>query len=334
MDLNDQMPTVTLANQQRFSAETGTSILEAARAQGITLEYSCRTGRCGVCRAPVLSGETNVLRHEESLTPADHAAGIILTCCRSATSDLSLDIEDLGRLADVKTKTQPCRIASIVRPASDVIVVKLRLPPNADFAFLPGQFIDIIAKGVRRSYSIANAPQPDGQLELHIKRVKGGVLSEFWFEKAKVGDLLRFEGPLGTFFLRDTNPTNIIFLATGTGIAPIKAIIEELAKNPELVENRTLVVYWGNRHAESFYWKPQFANLPVRMELLLSMPDTSWTGRRGRVQQALIEDGLDLTDAVVYACGSDAMIHDAQVLLTTHGLSRRRFFSDAFVSSN
>jgi CDP-4-dehydro-6-deoxyglucose reductase len=325
---------VTLCNGRSFSADEHVSILEAARGHDIILEYSCRTGRCGVCKAPLLSGNTIVLREEESLSEEERQEGLILTCCRSAASDVDLDVEDLGRLKDMAARTLPCRIASMARPAPDVAVVTLRLPPASPLRFLPGQYVDIIAKGVRRSYSLANAPRADNLLELQIREYPGGVLSAFWFGEAKEGDLLRMEAPLGTFFLREGATGPLIFLATGTGIAPVKSILEELAAEPRLVEGRDVAVYWGNRNVQDFYWTPPLGPINVRFERLLSGSDPSWSGRRGYVQNALLEDIEDLGTAQVYACGSQAMIKSAEALLPSRGLRRKSFYFDAFVSSS
>jgi CDP-4-dehydro-6-deoxyglucose reductase, E3 len=200
--------------------------------------------------------------------------------------------------------------------------------------FLAGQYVDVIAQGVRRSYSLANAPREDALLELIIKRYPGGVLSEYWFERAQPNDLLRIEGPFGTFFLREEGPTNILFLATGTGIAPVKALLEELAADPERNSRHRLSVFWGNREAESFCWDPVALGLDIGFHHLLSGNDDAWNGKRGYVQQAAIHHGVDPEDTVVYACGSNAMIASAREAFLALGLPARRFFSDAFVSSN
>lgn len=328
------MPLTTLTSGRQFEADTATSILTAALGHGVVLEYSCRTGRCGICKAPVLSGSTAILRPEESLTAEEAAEGIILTCCRAATSDVTLDVEALDRLSGIEIKTIPARIVSIDRLADDIVQVVLKTPPASPLRFLPGQYIDVIADGVRRSYSLANAPRGDALLELIIKRYPGGHLSNYWFERAKPNDLVRIEGPFGTFFLRDEGPTNILFLATGTGIAPVKALLEELAADPARAARHRLAVFWGNREAESFCWDPVALGLDVGFHHLLSGKDAAWGGARGYVQNAAIHHGIVADDTVVYACGSSAMIASARTALLALGLPARRFFSDAFVSSN
>lgn len=328
------MPTVLLNTSQSFAADPTVSILDAARGAGVTLEYSCRTGRCGVCKAPVLSGNTAVLRPEESLSPEDAAQGMILTCCRSAVDEVALDIEPLNRLSGLEIRTMPARIVSIEPLAADIVRVLLKTPPTSPLRFLAGQYVDVIADGVRRSYSLANAPRSDNLLELLIKRYPGGHLSRYWFERAKQNDLLRIEGPLGTFFLRDDGPTNIVFLATGTGIAPVKALLEEMATDPARAARHRFRVFWGNRAAESFCWDPVALGLDIGFHHLLSGSDATWPGKRGYVQEAVANDGVDPEDTVIYACGSPAMITSARSMLIGLGLPARRFFSDAFVSSN
>ena len=329
------MPIICLSNGRSFDADATTSILDAARAAGITLEYSCRTGRCGICKSPLLAGETTILRPEdESLTAEEAAQGLILTCCRSATTDVTLDIEPLDRVAGLDIRTMPSRIVSIDRIAPDIVKVVLKTPPASPMRFLPGQYVDVIADGVRRSYSLANAPREDALLELIVKRYPGGRLSEYWFERAKPNDLIRIEGPFGTFFLRDEGPTNILFLATGTGIAPVKALLEELAADPARAARHRISVFWGNRAAESFCWDPVGLGLDIGLHHLLSNQQATWPGTRGYVQDAAIAAGVDVDDTVVYACGSQHMIASAREALLARGLPPRRFFSDAFVSSN
>lgn len=328
------MAIVSLANAKQFPCAREATLLDAARLQGLVLEHSCRTGRCGVCKTKVISGTTQAIKSEESLSADEQAAGYILTCARTALDDVSLAIEDLAKLATIKTQTLPCRIDNLQHLSSDVIKVMLRLPPNNNFAFVSGQYIDVIAKnGIRRSYSIANAQVSSTQIELHIRQVPSGEMSAYWFGEAKLNDLLRFEGPHGTFYLRDKPQKNIIFLATGTGIAPVKSMLEDLQASDVNLQEKSIVIYWGGRIPSDIYWQPEFNNLAVRFVPVLSRANNEWIGRRGHVQDALIADGIDLTDSVVYACGSNDMIHSAQTLLCEIGLSSNNFYSDAFVSS-
>lgn len=328
------MPLVQLSNKTTFAAESEKSLLDSAKAKNIVLEYSCRTGRCGVCKAKVLQGETVLLQEEQSLSLSEVEDGYVLTCCRAAITDVQLDIEDLGEFSQYPAKTLPSRIDSIELLSADVVKVVLRLPPSSPLLYLPGQYIDVITPQARRSYSLANAPRCDGKLELQIRQVEQGIMSRYWFSDAKVNDLVRLEGPLGTFGLRALPVDSLIFIATGTGIAPVKAILEQLANSAELVAGKRIYVYWGGRSVSDIYWCPEFSGLPIKFVPLLSRPQDGWAGRIGYVQQAVLDDELDLKRSAVYACGSDRMIQSAKVSLVEAGLPSKHFYSDAFVSSN
>jgi CDP-4-dehydro-6-deoxyglucose reductase len=275
------------------------------------------------------------IKPDLSLSASERAQGWVLTCASAAASDVLLAIDDLGLPADIIVKTLPCRIASLVRLAPDVMKVELRLPPNTDFRCLPGQYIDVIASGgVRRSYSLANMRGTGSNLELHIRQVPGGALSQYWFEQARPGDLLRFEGPRGTFFLRDMTGLDVIFLATGTGIAPVKAMLAQLAQGTGASRPRSVRLLWGGRREADLYWKPEELSADVHYIPVLSRPGAGWTGARGHVQDVLLQSCPTLDHAMVYACGSSAMIDGARSALTAAGLPARRFLSDAFVSSS
>lgn len=328
------MAIIHLTSGREFAAESGVSLLDAASAAGIALPYSCRTGRCSTCKALVQRGQTCSRTEETGLSPEEIEAGWILTCVRSAETDVELDIEDLGGITLPQPKTLPCRIAELEKLAPDVLQVKLRLPPTLAFSFIPGQYIDVIGlNGTRRSYSLANASFSDKLLELHIRAVDGGAMSDYWFNHAKLNDLLRLTGPLGTFFLRECKNTDIFFLATGTGIAPVKAMLESLMHVPEDLQPQSITVLWGGRKTEDLYI--DIAAIPGKHRYIpvISRPHQGWTGAEGYVQDILLSTAPNLSKAAVYACGSDAMIHAARKLLSNAGLPVARFYSDAFVSS-
>ena len=326
------MPVVKLSNGREFSATAGASLVDAALSEGITLPHSCKTGRCSTCKCKVLQGETAALQTETGLTDAEKAEGWILSCVRSAQTDVTLEVEDLGNVVLPPIKTLPCRISSIDRFATDVVRVMLRLPPTADFRSIPGQYIVVIGPGgVRRSYSLANANTPDKTLELHIRAVDGGVMSDYWFKQARVNDLLRFNGPLGTFFLRGLEQLHLVFLATGTGIAPVKAMLESLSHIAPERAPQSVTAFWGGRTAEDLYFEPQAIAAGHRFVPVLSRAAAGWAGVSGYVQTALLATQPDLTHTAVYACGSDAMIRSAKASLSAAGLPYNRFFADAFV---
>ena len=324
---------IQLLQGKSFEAATERSLLDSALDAGLHLEHSCRTGRCGTCKTRLVTGSVKKIGTDLSLSEQDRADGWILTCTDAATADCELLAEDLPRLAGIRTLTQPSRIDSIERLAPDVVHVVLRLPPTVGLRFLPGQYINVIAAGgLRRAYSLANAPRADHRLELMIRQVPGGAMSHYWFGTAAPKDLLRIEGPRGSFFLRDVAGKDLVFLATGTGIAPIRAFLTELAAMPAGGQPRSTTLLWGGRHPEDLFWQPPelpgLSYIPV-----LSRADASWTGARGHVHKALLERMPDLSQAQVYACGSQQMIVSAGSALCAAGLPLTSFYSDAFVPS-
>jgi CDP-4-dehydro-6-deoxyglucose reductase, E3 len=328
------MLTVTTIEGRTFEQAEGQSILDAALAQGIGLPYSCRTGRCSSCKVRLVSGRTAALTHELGLTAQEKTEGWILSCAQTAQTHLQIDAEDLTGVTLPVVKTLPCRIIDVQLLAADVMQVRLRLPPSSPLNWLAGQYIDIIGHGgLRRSYSVANACKSEQTLELQIRAVENGAMSDYWFTTAKANDLLRLHGPLGTFFLRECDGLDLVFLATGTGIAPVKAILEDLADTLRLSKPRSVTVYWGGRQASDIYLDISEISTHIRFVPVLSRGADDWAGERGYVQDALLRHERDWTQTVVYACGSDAMIQTAKQVLTQAGLADKRFYSDAFVCS-
>lgn len=328
------MPLITTSSGKHFPANDGEVLLDAALRSGVNLEYSCRTGRCSSCKCRVTSGSTIPLSEELGLSQDELDEGWILSCVRAPTSNLSLEVRDLGDVEIFPSKTLPCRIQSLGQLSPDVLKVELRLPPNSEFWYHAGQYIEVIGNGgMRRSYSVANAPRASGPLELHVRQVPGGAMSDYWFTRAKVNDLLRFNGPLGTFFVREITAQDLVFLATGTGIAPIKGMLEALGNLTYEEQPRSVTVYWGGRTPSDIYWDTAVLNIKHRFVPVLSRGGSDWFGVRGYVQQAFLSDRPDLQQTVVYACGSAAMIRSAHQQLRLAGLPDHRFRSDAFVCS-
>lgn len=325
---------ISTNNDQHFFAKENDTILAAGLDAGFSLPYSCKTGRCSSCKSKVIQGDTIALAVEEGLTEEERKEGWVLGCVRSPLSDIEIQVEDLNGIVLPTQKILPCRIQSLEKISKDVMHVNLRVPPNSKFDFYAGQYINIIGpNNIRRSYSIASAPKQTKTIELHIKKVTGGLLSEYWFEKAKENDLLRLAGPSGTFFMRETKGLDIVFLATGTGIAPIKSILEDLSSIPADEKPRSISLFWGGRYQQDLYFSPSFKNIGLKYFPVLSRECSGWTGGVGYVQNVFQKIVTDLTNTVVYACGSDAMIKAARVELIQQGLDSNKFYSDAFVCS-
>jgi len=327
------MPIVT-TQIASFEANAGSSLLDAAGAASVQFPYSCKTGRCGSCRCKVVAGHTHALLPELGLTEQEKADGWILSCARAADTDLHIEVLDLGELALPPPRTLPCKINTLQRLAPDVVGIQLRLPPSSVFEFLPGQYIDIIGKnGLRRSYSIANPSLPNNTLELHVRAMQDGEMTRYWFEDAKPEDVLRLHGPLGTFILRACSGMQLFFLATGTGIAPVKAMLEALSNLPSEQQPESVTVLWGGRRQGDLYFDIKTLAPAAQFIPVLSRPDDAWRGARGHVQDVLLAMQPDFSNAAVYACGSDTMIHAAKAALLHAGLPARQFYSDAFVCS-
>jgi CDP-4-dehydro-6-deoxyglucose reductase len=290
---------------------------------------------CGACKGKVTQGEVDHGKYQSgALTDADKAAGMALFCCAKPLSDLTLECREVNAVKDIPVKTLPCRVQKMTKLAEDVMVLELKLPTNERLQFLAGQYIDILLKEHKpRSFSLANAPHNDDFLELHIRNIVGGEFTKHVFEEMKERDILRFKGPLGTFFLREDSEKPIIFVASGTGFAPIKAIIEHALF---IGVTRPMHFYWGARKLADLYmlekaheWESQ----GIRFTPVLSdaIPEDAWQGRTGFVHQAVMEDYNDLSAHEVYVCGAPVVVAAAHTDFTNQrGLPNEAFFSDAF----
>ncbi len=319
-----------------YRAEPGETVLESALREGFTLPYGCRNGACGSCKGKIVSGMVDYGDYQETaLSDAEKQAGFALFCCARPLSDLVIECREVGAAKDIQVKTMPCRVQKLEKVTEDVAVLSLKLPASERLMFLAGQYIDIILKdGRRRSFSLANAPHDDAELQLHIRHVAGGEFTDYVFNQMQPKAILRFEGPLGTFFLREDSERPIVLLATGTGFAPIKSMLEHAFY---IGLQRPLTLYWGARHRRDLYmfdlpvqWAaahPNFKFVPV-----LSQPsaEDAWQGRTGHVQDCVLADFPDVSGLQVYACGSPAMVAEAHQKLVAAGLPEEAFFSDAF----
>jgi CDP-4-dehydro-6-deoxyglucose reductase len=320
-----------------FAVAEGASVLTAAYEAGIKLPNGCRMGTCRTCRGHILEGAVDHGHsHTTYLSYSERDEGYALLCQARPCSDLVIEAEELPLLAD--PLVLPAYIKSINRVRADVAIVRLRLPLHSYTQFAAGQYIDLILPdGKRRAYSIANPPEPQGviDLDLHIRHLAGGLFTDQLFATAKERDRVEIEVPLGTFFLRDSDKP-VIFLATGTGYAPIRSIIlDALAWG----RGRPMTLYWGARCKADLYLLEEAEKMAEQHDLLTFVPVLSrptpvdeWTGRVGHVQDAALADIADPWQYQVYACGSPAMTRSAKQHFCERGLSENDFFADAFVT--
>ena len=328
-----------LPSRHRFSCEADETILDAALRQGVNLPYGCRDGGCGACRAKVASGQVDHgAARAGVLSAAERDEGMALLCCASARSDLLIAGRELSAAQRLPAKTLPARIERLERMAPDVMLMELKLPASERLQFLAGQYIEILLKdGRRRAFSLANAPHDDARLQLHIRHLPGGVFTEQVFGAMKVRDMLRFNGPHGSFFVRDESPKPIVLVAGGTGFAPIKSIVEHLVAEGSA---RPMTVYWGGRTRADLYLLAlgeRWAAAGIRFVPVLSdaLAGDDWQGRGGLVHRAVMDDYPDLSGHQVYACGSPAMIAAARRdFVGQCHLPDDEFFADSFAVAN
>jgi CDP-4-dehydro-6-deoxyglucose reductase len=320
-----------------FHVQSDETILEAALREGFALAYGCRNGACGTCKGKVMEGRVDYGSHQDStLTEADKARGMALFCVARPLTNLVIEAREIGAAKDIPIKVLPCRVQQMERRAPDVMVLRLKLPASERLQFLAGQYIDLLLKdGRRRSYSLANPPHDDALLELHIRKVERGDFSSHVFGGMKEKDILRLEGPLGSFFLREDSDKPCIFVAGGTGFAPIKGILEHAFRSEA---RRQMVLYWGVRSLSDLYmpelpsrWQQEHDNFTFIPVLSEPKPEDNWQARTGRVHEAVLTDFDDFSGYQVYASGAPAMVDAAHKAFTARGLPEDEFYSDAFV---
>ncbi len=331
-----------LPSGRLFSALPGEAILAAAIRAGVGLPYGCKDGACGSCKCKKISGIVEHGEHQaKALSTEEEAAGFVLTCCGVARSDVVLESRQVTDEGAIPIRKMPVRIAALARLSHDVMGLRLQLPATEAFKYHAGQYVEFLLQGnVRRAYSMANAPHTVadvGGLELHLRHMAGGRFTDQVFTTMKERDILRIEGPYGSFFLREDSDKPMVLLASGTGFAPIKALIEQLKKSGS---QRPATLYWGGRRPLDLYmdaWvrerlreMPQLRYVPV---ISNALPEDGWVGRTGFVHQAVLDDFADLSAYQVYACGAPIVVESARDACSdTRGLPPEEFFADAFTS--
>lgn len=317
-----------------FTVADDETVLAAAIRQDIALPYGCQSGGCGACRARVVSGQIAYERAPHALSKHETAAGFALLCQARPSCDLVLAMEELPAGGPRVIRNLAVRLESVKRLGHDVMALHLRLPRGRGFAFRAGQYVDILFKdGRRRSFSIASPPSTEGTIELHVRRVAGGLFTDRVFAGLPDRTILRIEGPLGAFHLRESGRP-VVMVAGGTGFAPIKSMLEDAF---ERGQQRPMHLYWGARALRDLY----LANLPqawaaahvdFRYTPVLSEPaeEDRWEGRRGWVHTAVATDYPDMRGLDVYMSGPPAMVDTARDRFAELGLPADRLFYDSF----
>ncbi len=322
----------------QFQVEDGEAVLAAALRQGFILPYGCKNGACGSCKGKIVSGAVDYgVYQKKALPDEEKAQGKALFCQAKPLGDLVIEARTISATKGIQVKTLPCRMQKMERLADDVMLLHLKLPASERMVFLAGQFVEFLLKdGSRRSFSMANPPHDAELIQLHVRHVAGGQFTDHVFAKMKERDILRFEGPLGTFFLREESDKPIVFVASGTGFAPIKAIIEHVL---QVRIARPMTLYWGGRRPKDLYmhalaedWAAQgkLKYVPVISD---GLPEDAWTGRTGFVHRAVMEDFPDLSMHQVYACGVPIMVDSARRdFIAQCRLPEDEFYADSFTT--
>ncbi|MEW6703851.1 MAG: 2Fe-2S iron-sulfur cluster-binding protein [Pseudomonadota bacterium] len=317
-----------------FEARPGETLLEAGLRQGLALPYECRSGGCGVCRCTVLHGEVDPGVYQPAALPErDRAQGQVLMCCATPLSDLEIEVALTTGPREVPVFQG--RVQSLQRLAPSVMRIIVALPPGQPLQHGPGQYINILLDdGQRRAFSVANRPEERDRVELHVRLVPGGRFTTHVFERMKVGDALRFEGPLGGYRMQESEHP-MLLVAGATGFAPVKSIVEDAFQRGL---QRPIRLYWGVRRCEDIYlpelpatWQrehPNFEWVPVISD---EEPPPGW--RRGLVHHAMLGDYPDLREHEVYVCGSARMVEAAVPAFMAQGLREGACASDAFLGA-
>ncbi|MCZ6536897.1 MAG: CDP-6-deoxy-delta-3,4-glucoseen reductase [Gammaproteobacteria bacterium] len=321
---------------RKFTVEQDESILIAALRQGVQLPHSCRGGSCRSCLARIINGEFSYLHGPPiGLLPADGPAGRVLLCQAKTSVDLEIEVRELDPGPGISTHRLPCRVQRMKQLAPDVMALFLKLPSVEPFLFRAGQYVDFLLRdGKRRSFSIASPPHDADPLEIHVRQVPDGRFSGWVFGECQEKALLRLEGPLGGFFLDEKVAHPIIFVAGGTGFAPIKGMLRHVF---QAGLKRPMHLFWGARQEIDLYedglireWvrvRPTLRYTPVLSE---AAGQDNWAGAKGWVHQAVLETYPDLSGHQVYLSGPPQMIDAARADFAAHGLPEDQLHFDSF----
>lgn len=323
-----------------FEIEEGENILEASLRQGLVLPYGCRDGNCGNCAGDILKGTAQCHESELSGVALDlYKNGKTLFCKSVALSDLEIQVRELMVADEIEVKTLPCRVVSLELLTHDIMKMCIKLPENERLQFLAGQYIEFILKdGKRRAFSIANAPHDDNQIELHIRHVPDGHFGDYVFDGMKAKEILKMQGPLGSYYLREDSTRPIILMGGGTGFAPLKGMLEHAFY---IGINRPVHLFCGARARRDLYmhelvsdWQTIHQNLQYTPVLSAALADDNWSGKTGLVHEAVVNEYENLADYDVYMSGPPPMIKAGMDLFYKHGLPEDRIFSDSFEYSD
>jgi CDP-4-dehydro-6-deoxyglucose reductase len=318
-----------LDTQEAFAVLPGETLLAAATRSGVKLPHACTLGGCGTSRVKLAEGRVSYDGLPLALSREEAQQGYALACQAHAESDVLIDVP---RVDFAEPMRQVALVTDITPLCDDVTHLRLVLPDLAALSFRPGQHMNItLPDGSHRSFSMASAPNGN-EVDFHIRRIRGGRFTGTLLDEMQPGDTVDVEIPLGTFRYHEEDYREILMVATGTGISPLKCILESLMDYPDCPP---VSLYWGGRRAENLYLDAQIRSWTGRLyefryQPVLSCADAAWPGHRGHVQEAVRRDIPDLSQHSVYLCGSPAMIHDAKEVFLGMGASVDHIYADGF----
>ncbi len=322
---------ISLNKKIRFKSSRDSTILESARNESIIINHSCLNGRCSECKVKVVAGEFEMPSAQEGLSDSEIQEGYCLSCITKPLSDMELEEVSFFEGVLPEVRTIPAKISLLEFLSEDVVKVTLRTPPNKSLEFLAGQYVDLSVGGVKRSYSVSSTPS-DSFIELFIKKYSGGQFSNYLFNDAKINDLLRVEGPKGIYVFPKDLPQNLIFISTGTGIAPNLSLIKSALKEGRVQSSQITLIHGQRTAKEHVYSLEETLN---EIEIIKCTSRESVEGYvQGYVQDALKGLDVNIKKSLVFACGNPQMIKELKAQMITMGLDERNFKSDVFVPSN
>ena len=319
---------------KQYEAGSDESLLEAALLNDLALPYGCQSGGCGACRARLLSGEIEYQYEPPALTPEEKAAGYVLLCQAQPRSDITLAVQELPEDHAIPVRNLPVRVEKREPLCHDVMGLWLKLPKGEAFEFLAGQYVDILLRdGRRRSFSMASPPEQKGSIELHLRHVPGGDFTHYVFNDMPERAILRIEGPLGGFYLREDNARPLLMLAGGTGIAPLWSMLRHMqARGIE----RPCQLFWGVRAQRDLYLHDAIQKMADELDWLSYLPVLSeagnqdWAGASGFVHEEALAQIQTLPKYEVYMSGPPVMIQAASSDFIARGLPAEQLHYDSF----
>ncbi|HYM32486.1 MAG TPA: 2Fe-2S iron-sulfur cluster-binding protein [Candidatus Cybelea sp.] len=311
----------------------GQTILDAALSAGHDYPCGCQSGNCGACKSVLISGDVEMAPYSDyALTAEEKASGLVLACRSMPWSDVEIAWLEPDEVAAHPLRKLVCRVASIDAVTHDIRRVRLAIESGGPFSFSAGQYAEVTFDGLpARDFSMANRPD-DAMLEFHIRAVSGGAVSHFVQSGVKVGDKVRVEGPRGVSYLREKHTGPIVAVAGGSGLAPIKSIVERIAA---LGLRQPVSLYFGVRDERDLYLEDHFRALNashpnIAFTPVLSEPSGPTSRRKGFLSDVLAQDFADLDGAKAYLAGPPIMVETCVSALRKLGVRKEDCHADAF----